>query len=226
MSFETPVRSMDSFRLSRRALVAGAGGALAVAAIGRTAIEAQDPVIEGRTYLAALPNGVHLAIVVSSWDAMAFVADGAGRADFFTGVSNRSMTLVAADGARLTASIGAEGFKGRVVNADDTAFTFVAAEAIGVAGLYSVEITEGYASGTSMTGGRLMAGIVQHLDDGGALIHGLATREGFGSCALTTRLSPASRGTQRWIVQADGLVAGGCSDDQGSGFAVTSGNED
>ncbi len=210
--------NVSTGRHSRRTLLGAAIAASLVQASAR--IGSAQPATGGRTYLAELENGLHVAVVVSTSEAMAFVTDGSGRADAFTGASGRSMTLDGADGSRITASFGAEGFEGWVANADGSGFSFLAPEANGVAGLYEVEFTEGYVSGSCTSGASLTGGIVRHFDEGGALIQGLIIRSGSRSRPFVARVSEGSWGVQRWIVHETGTVAGGCSDGSGYGFAA------
>ena len=214
-----PVANFYSRRHSRRALIGGViAASLARATASAVSAESAGG---GRTYLAALPNGMHVAIVVNSWEASAFVTDGAGQAEAFTGAAGRSMTLEGANGAQLSASFGLEGFEGHVALEDGSGFDFLASEATGLAGVYDVEIGDSYIAGTAEHGAMLTGGIAHRLENGSLLVQGISTRPGSRSRSLSVRLAPESWGIQRWIVHESGAVAGGCGDSQGYGFAAS-----
>ncbi|MEZ4497639.1 MAG: hypothetical protein R2845_12895 [Thermomicrobiales bacterium] len=134
-----------------------------------------------------------MAIVVNFWEASAFVTDGAGQAEAFTGAAGRSMTLEGANGAQLSASFGLEGFEGHVALEDGSGFDFLASEATGLAGVYDVEIGDSYIAGTADHGATLTGGIAHRLEDGSLLVQGISTRPGSRSRSLRVRLAP-SRG--------------------------------
>jgi hypothetical protein len=108
-----------------------------------------------------------------------------------------------------------------VASGDGAAFGFNAPMASGIGGLYSVELGEGYISGSSMNGCRLLAGNVSLADDGFMLASGLVTSERYGSHAINANVSPNAWGRHLWIVHEDCLIAGGCLDSLGYGSAHT-----
>ncbi|MEZ4624805.1 MAG: hypothetical protein R2843_08460 [Thermomicrobiales bacterium] len=190
------VANFYSRRHTRRALI---GGVIAASSARATAsaVSAESAEEGGRTYLAALPNGMHVAIVVNSWEASAFVTDGAGQAEAFTGAAGRSMTLEGANGAQLSASFGLEGFEGHVALEDGSGFDFLASEATGLAGVYDVEIGDSYIAGTAEHGATLTGGIAHRLEDGSLLVQRISTRPGSRSRSL------------RWLAPSRGESSGG-----------------
>ena len=218
-----PVANFYACRISRRAMVASEptwnGRASAIAS---TTDVAESLIEHGRTFIKSGEGmALRVAIVIGAGQACAFVTNGAGRSQFFTGKAAGSLILDSVDGSRLVASSRSdvqECWLSRP-GTSTAVLSFKAEPSDGCAGLYRVNVGNGGVHGVDGSGNMLRGDIEGVLSDGTLVVHGVVSPPTGASEPFTIFLSPGSHGAQWWIVQRDGRVTGGSTGDAGAGSA-------
>ena len=219
-----PVANFYACRISRRAMVASEptwnGRASAIAS---TTDVAESLIEHGRTFIKSGEGmALRVAIVIGAGQACAFVTNGAGRSQFFSGKAAGSLILDSVDGSRLVASSRAdlqECWLSRP-GTSTAVLSFKAEPSDGCAGLYRVNIGNGCVHGVDGNGNMLRGDIEGVLSDRTLVVHGTVSLATGDAEPFATFLSPGSHGAQWWIVQREGRVTGGSTGGAGAGSAT------
>jgi hypothetical protein len=232
-------------RMDRRRALQGVGVTLAAALLTRpmpTAAQEATPAapLMGETFVGETSDAdAFVAVVVAEPQAgeearqvRAYLCDAAENVAWFTGsASGEEVELSSEDGARLTAALTPAAVSGEITLANGGTLTFEAAPATGVAGLYTITLTdEGMVRGAAVDGQAQLEGLVAaaplvapDAEDGHYPIVLTIRRADGEAGAILGSVSASGAAEGRLIVLPDGRSKGtaGCARCKGGGQTLS-----
>jgi hypothetical protein len=214
--------------LSRRAAtrrLSGALAALAIARVPHTAlaqIATPRPPVEGAIFVGPTSDPDTLIAVAMPPDKPevdAYLCDGHDLAIWYTGpVKGAEPILDAGDEGFLNVRFSDTSASGAATLADGRSLSFVAAPAMGIAGLYDVTLASDELIGVGTSGQQMRGRLVETLPDGRELLAGTIELADGTLRAFAAFLSGDAAGDFRLIALNDGQMKGAGKTGQGKGW--------
>ena len=151
----------------------------------------------------------------------AYLSNGKQINEWFKGQTDGdTFDLTSESKARIEGNLAREDMTGTITMADDTSFPFEAKSATGVAGFYTVSLTdEGQVSGDSPTDARLEGQLDRQAKERGYYpVAGIITPFGGKPQAFDAYSSTAEPNAFLLVVLPDGRIKGGSTKGRGLGF--------